>query len=247
MDFKIGNFGFSIGTGLSTQETEHLGNKAPDQSDPKGYYVYGHYDQNGKLFYVGKGIGRRAWSTDRHPTWARHVHKHLNNQYIVKIIADDMTENDAETKEESLISLYGSTLVNWINFGRQTDFKLLEKFHALRDANRKLIQETKTFETTEPDVAIERYLVAVDKISEYAFMDFEQGLVGQLLKEEADEEGRSGELEALDRLTMCLCKQGKGPDAQQHATNYFIRYKKDLLLKGSEKINKRIEKVLVKK
>jgi hypothetical protein len=41
------------------------------------------------------------------------------------------------------------------------------------------------------------------KGSEYAFMDVDHGLVGQLLKDECDELGRCGEPLALKRLTMC--------------------------------------------
>lgn len=247
MRFKIGSLDISFRLEPAAQDTDHLGSMAPHQKGPTGFYVYGHYDQQGNLFYVGKGNGKRAWSTDRHPIWIRYVEKHLNNQYTVRIIADGMKEDEAETKEWSLISQHGATLVNWVNFGRQTDFKLLEQFHILCNANKKLIQETKTLEATQPEVAIERYLLAIEKIGEYAFMTYELGLIGQLCKEEAEEQGYRGEMEALDRLTLCLCKQGRALEAQENANNYFARYKKDLLLNGSKKINKRIEKAIAKK
>ncbi len=246
MKLKVGinNFGITIGVesnGIPTKD----GVRVPtDQSKPSGFYVYGHYDLNGSLFYVGKGIGKRAWSKERHPLWQRYVNCHLSGKYEVRIIADSMTTEEAEEFEAEIIAKYSDHLVNWQNMGRPTDFKLLEHYHSLRNANRKLIQETKTLESTEPNLAVEQYKKAIEKTSEYAFLDFERGLVGQLLREETDEIGRNGELEALDRLTLCLIKLGKVSEAAEHTAEYFALFKRDLLLKSSEKISKRIEKAL---
>ncbi len=242
MKFDIKNLGISIGVESDDIPTKDSVRVPPDQSKPSGFYVYGHYDLNGSLFYVGKGIGKRAWSKERHPLWGRYVGCHLSGKYEVRIIADSMTTEEAEELEGELIAKYSDHLVNWQNMGRPTDFKLLEHYNALRDANRRLIQETKALENTDPDLATERYKKAIEKTAEYAFLDFEQGLVGQLLREEANELGRNGELEALDRLTLCLIKLGKASEAADHTTAYFSRFKRDLLLKSSEKIKKRIEK-----
>lgn len=244
--YKIGinNIGISIGIELDGTRTKDNVNAITNQVKPSGFYVYGHYDHNGSLFYVGKGAGKRAWSKERHPLWDRYVKYHLSGKYEVRIIADSMTAEEAEELEAEFIAKYGDRLVNWQNMGRATDFKLLEHYHALRDANRRLIQETKALESTEPGLAVEQYLKAIEKTEEYAFLEFEQGIVGQLLREEAKELGRHGEIEALDRLTLCLIKLGKASEAADHIATYFSRFKRDLLLKSSEKIKKRIEKAL---
>ncbi len=246
MKFKFGinNLGISIGVkpeGIPAKDKVRV---PPDQAKPSGFYVYGHYDLNGSLFFVGKGTGKRAWSKDRHPLWERYVNHHVSGKYEIRIIADSMTTEEAEKLEAELISRHSDSLVNWQNMGRKTDFKLLGHYHALRDANRRLIQETKALESTEPELAVEQYKKVIEKTAEYAFLDFEQGLVGQLLREEANELGRNGELEGLDRLTLCLIKLGKVSEAADQTAAYFSRFKRDLLLKSSEKINKRIEKAL---
>jgi hypothetical protein len=94
--------------------------------------------------------------------------------------------------------------------------------------------------------AVKLYVQAIEAISEYAFINYEKGLVGQLLVEEADELGRSGEVEGLDRLTMCLIKLKRPTEAAQHADNYFASYRRDLQVAASQRISKRIEKALAR-
>ncbi len=244
LKLEINNLGISIGVESNGTPTKDSVRVTPDQKKPYGFYVYGHYDLNGSLFFVGKGTGKRAWSKDRHPLWERYLNHHLSGKYEVRIIADSMTTEEAEKLEAELISRHNDRIVNWVNMGRKTDFNLLGHYHALRDANRRLIQETKALESTQPGLAADQYKKAIEKTAEYAFLDFEQGLVGQLLREEANEIGRNGELEALDRLTLCLIKLGQASEAAELTAAYFSRFKRDLLLKSSEKINKRIEKAL---
>ena len=76
------------------------------------FYVYGHYrNDTGELFYIGKGSKKRAWSSYRRNVhWKNVVHKH---DYVVKILYDNLTEEDAYTKEAELIDDAG--LVNLTN------------------------------------------------------------------------------------------------------------------------------------
>jgi hypothetical protein len=130
--------------------------------------------------------------------------------------------------------------------GRATDFQALEHYHKLRDANRTLIQQAKAIENRDPVQAVKMYVQAIEGIRGYAYINYETGLVGELLREEADELGRSGEIEALDRLTMCLIKLERSAEAAQHTDNYFALYRHDLQRAASQRIAKRIEKALVR-
>jgi tetratricopeptide (TPR) repeat protein len=220
---------------------------APDanQENPRRSYVYAHMDSAGKIFYVGKGEGRRAWSTDRHPLWRRYVEKHLGGNYQVRILQDNLSAAEAEEVEAAWIAQCSDDLVNWVNMGRATDLQALEHYHKLRDANRALIQQAEAIEKRDLVEAVEMYVQAIEAIPAYAFINYEKGLVGQLLGEEADELGRSGEIRALDRLTMCLIKLKRPPEASEHAKSYFAMYRRDLQLAASERIAKRIEKAFV--
>lgn len=85
------------------------------------FYVYLHLRKtDGKVFYVGKGSGNRAWSKwDRHrnPWWHRVVLKH---GYYVEIAHDEMNEDDAFLLEMWLIAKFrheGFPLVNLTDGG----------------------------------------------------------------------------------------------------------------------------------
>ena len=71
------------------------------------------------------------------------------------------------------------------------------------------------------------------------------GLVGQLLDEETTELGRRGQVEAIDRLTMCLVKLGRVPEAVQRSEAYFRLYLRDREMAAFQRIQKRLEKAQV--
>lgn len=228
------SFGRSASTPLTPSPTA-------DQVNPRRSYVYAHVDNAGRMFYIGCGTRRRAWSRDRHPLWNRYVENHLDNQYTVLILQDDLTPSKAEELESEWLS-QTEGLVNWQNTGRAFDLKAIELSNKLRDANRALIQQAKIVEKTDLDRAAQMYIEAIDAIPAYALVKCESGLIGQLLDEEADELGRRGEVESLDRLTMCLVKLERVSEAIQRSDDYFKRYRRDRDLGAFQRIEKRLNK-----
>lgn len=79
-------------------------------------YVYGHYKADtGELFYIGKGSGDRAWSTNArrrktNPHWNNVVNKH---GLMVRILHDKLTDEEAYAIEKQMIAEVGiENLVN---------------------------------------------------------------------------------------------------------------------------------------
>jgi len=217
-----------------------------DQKSPKGSYVYAHTDDSGNYFYIGKGTGRRAWSTDRHPLWHRYVDKHLGGKFQVKILHDNLDNEEAEDLESEWIKHYSDTLINWVNLGRSFDFKANEKFLNLRNKNRELIAEAKLCEKSDLYQAVQKYRQVISNIQEYAFIQPNRGIVGQLIQEENKEKGIQGELEALDRLSICLVKLKKPQEAAGIAEEYFLKYRGDLQSPTANRIKKRIAKAIAR-
>lgn len=72
----------------------------------KSFYVYAHYNcENDECpFYIGKGKGSRAYnSKNRTDAWKQRASVGL----VVKILQDDLTEEEAYLLETKLIEKYG--------------------------------------------------------------------------------------------------------------------------------------------
>ena len=205
------------------------------------YYVYFHRTSRGDIFYVGKGTGNRAWSTDRHPVWKKYVSERLDGHFEVEIASDGLSEDDAEELEWSLICEYGENIVNWVNPGRDFDYEAIDKYHKLRNENRKFVADTRQFEESDQLAAAERYRRALDAMREYEAITKERGLVAEL--------GGGpdwGDPNMLDRLTLCLIRAGKPEQAIAEADRYFSEFPSALTLSIGKKISKRIEKLRTK-
>jgi hypothetical protein len=83
------------------------------------FYTYAHYTPENRLFYIGKGCGRRAYTTDkRNAHWKNIVAKYGKPR--VEILANWNTEAEAHSHEILLISCFkdmGYKLANLTNGG----------------------------------------------------------------------------------------------------------------------------------
>jgi hypothetical protein len=98
-----------------------------EQIVPQDFYVYVHRRaSDGRVFYVGKGHGNRAWSTARNKHWHRVAKKH---GLKVEIFQDGLQEWYAFELEMGLIALYGrENLCNMTDGGEGTSgFKHCEE------------------------------------------------------------------------------------------------------------------------
>ena len=83
---------------------------------PGRYYVYVHKGADGKVFYVGKGTGNRAYSKDRGPDHDAYVQNVLNGKCSVEIIRDGTAEDNAVLLEDLLMEKHAGTIINRENW-----------------------------------------------------------------------------------------------------------------------------------
>lgn len=191
------------------------------------HYVYCHKGPEGEIFYVGKGVGDRAYSKDRMPHWHHYVKTRCGGQYTVEIVRRFQSDEAALDFENDLMALYGDHLVNWVNPGRQTDFAVNARFHELRKANWLFISETVPLETSDPLGAEARYQEAIRRMTEYATLVWEVGLVAELSREISaswDCHLNAADLKALDRLTLLYKQQQRWQDLVDNADSFFGMY-----------------------
>ena len=170
----------------------------------------------------------------------------MGGEFTVKLIRENMRGWEAGEYKDSLLKLHSETLLNRQNSHRETDYSQLTKFHALRDANRNQIKKAISLEKTNPETAISLLMNSIDRLDEYAFMKLEGGFFGHVIADMAKEQGFKGELDALDRLSLLICKQGHGQEAKKITEQYFVKFKADEQLKKAEAIHNRVNKAAVK-
>lgn len=89
----------------------------------KDYYVYLHKTLDGKVFYVGKGVKKRAWSkSSRSNKWCEKA----KDGYSVEIYKENLSDLDALNLENKLIT----SIEGLVNRGIQTkvEFSDLENY-----------------------------------------------------------------------------------------------------------------------
>lgn len=105
------NISFYTLTGIQEKLKEYL--HLPEQSYPTGKYVYVHETLDGKVFYVGKGSGDRAWAKHgRGKQWKDYTRC---VEFVARIIKDGLTDSQAIELESELFNKYRSQLINTVD------------------------------------------------------------------------------------------------------------------------------------
>lgn len=212
-----------------------------DQTNPKLFYVYGHLDEYGNFFYIGKGTGRRAWSKDRHPLWLSYVSKYLRSSYSVCIIKDNLSLCQAEELESLWIYKFGESLINLDN-PQSIDYEASHRYNLLQAAINKIITSARKIEKTNPDLAVRCYIKTVRVLMKRNRINYHKGLVAKVLNEEGFGTDRFGDIRIIDRLTLCLVRLMRYDFARSVADSYFSMFPGDRTSSAAEPIFRRINK-----
>ena len=181
------------------------------------FYVYVHQDRRGRIFYVGKGTGGRAWSEDRDDLWKRYVETRLHGHYEVRIVAYGLQEHDALLREERLMTELADQVVNRQNMGRGIDLQTNERITAIQQ------QRDQAFlQGTQSTSAVDRVRLFRDAIEHHraaSCLSSEKGIVGELLKERP-----LGHFASLDSLIRAQIDLGDATGAEQSLKEYSVQF-----------------------
>lgn len=122
----------------------------------RNFYVYYHINSvTKKIFYVGKGNGKRAYTNDRNNLWKAYVKKHA---YEIQMVKENLTEYHALKLENKLI------IQHWNN-GDLVNIKVTNtKNRSLKKRlNREALKKRKKKETDDQKVLREWIDKAGDK------------------------------------------------------------------------------------
>src|ERR1039458_5544413 len=203
------------------------------------HYVYVHKRPDGHVFYVGKGQGRRAYSTDRGALWEHYVKTRCAGTHDVEIVAYFSTEEEALAHEDALIRKFGSQLLNCISNGRHLDYKAIERFNLLRNANKLFAANVRNSEHLNPTNAIESYRIALANIDQYSSIVTEQGIIPELQKELLFPEHSDVEVYVLDRVSLLLFRAGRFSELIAEVDRYTRKYPNSLTTTLGQGILKR--------
>lgn len=203
------------------------------------YYVYVHETLLGEVFYVGKGVGNRAWSKDRDLNWNLFVEKHLNNKYNVRILAEQLTETQAVFEEENLMSKYGDLLVNRQNPSRSLNMSALN----IRDEIEAKLKKSELDAELSDDLneKADLFIQALNYHKQLASIITENGLLGKLLAERP-----LGCIQLLDKAVRSLVAAERKEQAQAIFDQYFFDYPHDKELTKVLSISKALKRNTLK-
>ena len=216
--------------------------RAADELSEAGertFYVYAHRDPSGRIFYIGMGQNRRAWSTDRHGLWHKYVNDRSGGNFTVEILKDHLTASEAERLEGRLISELGDTLVNWDNPSRGYDLAAISEYHARRDANALLVAQAKDLERSSPKEAIRIYTQALEEQRSYESLVLQRG---SLVADLVGETPKFCSPDILDRLTLLLVRADLADEARLVAEAFFAQFPAASTSAKGKAIAKRIAK-----
>lgn len=203
------------------------------------YYVYVHETLSGEVFYMGKGTGDRAWRKGRDLNWNLYVEKHLRNEYKVRIVLENLSENQALIEEETLMARYGDQLVNRQNMSRGLDIEALNTRNRIEDQRKKA--ELNAELSDNPNDKADYFIEALRLHNQSANTVFENGLLGKLLAERP-----IGNINLLDKTIRSLVSANRKDQARFILDQYFLDYPQDKNLTKAISIEKVITRGTVK-
>lgn len=122
---------------------------------------------------------------------------------------------------------------------RRMNYRELDRYHAIRGSAKKLAAKSKEVEATDLNQAVFGYQSAIELLKEAGKIEIYTSTAAWSSPATTSE---TGDIDCLNRLTICLCKLKRGQDARSVVEDYFSAFPKEAELKTAEQIRKRVAK-----
>lgn len=214
---------------------------AYDRFDPDAVgddcYVYVHEDDAGRVFYVGKGTGRRAWSGNRDVLWEQFVATRLQDRrYWIRLVATGLGEGEALEVEAETLAQFGDTVVNRQNMSRGLDMEALERHCAGTDEMTLLMARAKA--ARDPRDRVSLLEQAMELHYTAGQIRFDKGIVAEL----TSEMGGYGHTRLISELVDAHLVAGSPEDAQAALARYLVAHPREAQLKAIQKLQDKAAK-----
>lgn len=207
---------------------------------PGDFYVYVHRDIEGQVFYVGKGIGNRAYEPGRGALWDAYLREYSGGQYEVEIIEKGLSEDSAlavEAEHISRISRNPNNLVNRVFDPPDSDQEQRSEFLKRLRLNSEATDATRALEKENLGAAIDRYFSLLGDLRDLAYIKYDSSRVGRL-----KQRMWTGNQKLLNRLTICLAKQKRYSELIEVVDQYCQDFTGGLGGVRGEAIRKRLDR-----
>lgn len=207
------------------------------------YSVYGHYRNDGVIFYVWTAKNGESTTPVDNSLWSLYVDKVLFGQYEIRCLSKNISLDQAIDLKDQLLAKHADQVLNRVNPSRGINMEIYEQSRSLRDTCEQNKQKGKELELSDPTSSLAYYKKALHNLDQYSGLIFENGLFGQFTHEYYGKaQDGSSAIKIADRITLILCKMQQHEEARAILYSVFKKFPDTAKTKGAEIIEKRILK-----
>lgn len=213
-----------------------------DRNAPE-YSVYGHYRNDGVIFYVWTARNGESTTPVDSSLWSLYVEKVLFGQYEIRCLSKDLSLDQAIDLKDQLLAKHANQVLNRVNQSRGINMEIYEQSRSLRDTCEQNKQKGKALELSDPSSSLAYYKAALHNLDQYSDLIFENGLFGQFTHEcYGKAQDGSNAIKIADRMSLLLCKMQQHGEARAILDSVFEKFPDTADTKDAEIITKRILK-----
>lgn len=128
------------------------------------YSVYGHYRNDGVIFYVWTAKNGESTTPVDNSLWSLYVDKVLFGQYEIRCLSKNISLDQAIDLKDQLLAKHADQVLNRVNPSRGINMEIYEQSRSLRDTCEQNKQKGKELELSDPTSSLAYYKKALHNL-----------------------------------------------------------------------------------